>query len=166
MKTTWVLVADEAIARILEGQKPGEELKPVHELTDPAAHAEGADLRRDAYGRRAGSGTDQSRQNSQHHLLGPSSVTSSAGEEQQHLEAEAFARRVAEFLAESRQQGRYDELRIAAAPRFLGQLRKALPSQVTDAVVEEVNKDLIHMQARELTDRLFPDPRAAGNEAQ
>ncbi|MBY4898602.1 host attachment protein [Cupriavidus sp. AU9028] len=163
MKTTWVLVADEAIARILEGKKPGEELTPVQELTHPAAHAEGTDLRRDAYGRRSGGGNDQTRQNTQHHLLGPSSVTASAGEEQQHLEAEAFARRVAEFLGESLQQRRYDELRIAAAPRFLGRLRKMLPSQVAGVVVDEVNKDLIHMQARELTDRLFPDPRAAGS---
>lgn len=161
MKTTWVLVADEAIARILQRQKPGDELESVKELTDAAAHADAADLRRDAYGRRA-SGATPSRQNSPHRLRSNANVTSSAGEAELHLEAEGFARRVAEYLADALQKQRYDELRIAAAPRFLGLLRKMLPSQVADVVAEEVDKDLIHLQPREIAERMFQDRRPDG----
>src|SRR5215217_4799589 len=48
MKTIWVVVADEAIARILCMPQKGGQLEPVEELTDPTAHASGSDLRRDA----------------------------------------------------------------------------------------------------------------------
>ena len=54
MKNTWVLVADEAIARILQWQERGAGLDSVEELTDPDAHADKGEFRRDAQGRRAG----------------------------------------------------------------------------------------------------------------
>lgn len=161
MKKIWVLVADEAIARILQWPQTGGELESVEELTDPDAHAKGTDLHRDNYGRRAAVSSHQmARQNTPHRLGTNASITSSAGEDEQHLEAEGFARRVVQHLTEARQQGRFDELRIVAAPRFLGMLRKAMDKQVSDAVTEEVNKDLIHMDNREITERLFPRPAA------
>ncbi len=156
--TTWVLVADEAIARILHLPDAAAALEPVEELTDPAAHAKGADLRRDAEGRRAGSATHGARQGTAHRLRGVASATTSAGEGEQHLEAEAFARRVAGHLAQARQQGRFDSLRIAAAPRFLGLLRKALAPQVAAVVSDTLDKDLVHMDNRDITQRLFPAP--------
>ena len=49
-KTIWVMVADEAIARILEWPTRGHELVPVEELTDPSAHAKGTEVNTDAVG--------------------------------------------------------------------------------------------------------------------
>lgn len=121
-KSIWVVVADEAIARFLRWPDRGDELEPVEELTDPAAHATGADL-----------------------------------EDEQHLEAEAFARSVAQRLSEHLQAQRFDELRIAAAPRFLGRLRKALSPQVAARVRSEASKDFVHLSSREITERLFED---------
>ena len=138
MSATWVVVADEAIARFLEVPDDGGDLREVDQITDAAAHADRADLRRDAYGRRG------------------STITSSAGEDELHKEADLFARRVAERLAEAQQKHRYDELRVVAAPRFLGYLRKALPKQVSDAVVDELDKDLVQLDMRSLTQHLFP----------
>jgi protein required for attachment to host cells len=155
-KTLWVLVADEAIAKILRWPETGGELESVEALTDPAAHAKEADLTRDAQGRRAGVATQGSRQNTPHRLRGTASVTASAGEDEQHLEAQGFARRVAQHLAEALRQKRFDELRIVAAPRFLGHLRKELDAHVSATVTEEINKDFIHYDAAELTRRLFP----------
>lgn len=153
----WVVVADEAIARILERPEDGGELQPVEELTDPAAHARGADARRDALGRRAGSAPAGSRNSggSQHRLRGEAGATASAGEDNEHLEAESFARQVAQRLAEHRQRQAFDELRIVAAPKFLGLLRKALPNQVAATVGDDLNKDLIHESNRSITERLF-----------
>jgi len=163
-RTVWVLVADEALARILRRPDEGGDLEDVEALTDPAAHAKEGDFQRDASGRRAGVAPQGSRQGSpQHRLRGTSSVTASAGEEEQHLEAQGFARRVAQHLADAWRQKRFDELRIVAAPRFLGQLRKELDAHVSAVVSDELNKDLIHEGNGEITRRLFGGgPGAAG----
>jgi len=163
----WVLVADEAFARILEWPGPGQRLETVATLSDPAAHAKDGDLRRDAQGRRAGTAPTGSRQGSpEHRLRGVSSVTSSAGEDPQHLEAERFARQVNKHLAEALQRQGYDELRIVAAPRFLGRLRQVLDAHVKATVVEELDKDLVHMNEHELTKRLFGEAAADGLRAE
>lgn len=133
-RTVWLLVADEAIARILALPGP----QPVEELTDPAAHASGRELRRDAFGRRN------------------DTATASAGLDAEHREAAQFARRVAQHLHDALQQRRFDELRIAAAPRFLGLLRKALSPQVQATVASELSKDLVHLGAGEIGERFFP----------
>jgi len=154
MKKIWVLIADEAITRILQWPEVGDELESVEELTDADAHANAGDLRRDAYGRRAGSATQAGRQNTPHRLRSTASVTSSAGEAEQHLEAEGFAKRVAEHLATAHNQKRFDELQIVAAPRFLGLLRKALTPQVAATVTDSLNKDLVHLENSDITARL------------
>ena len=156
-KTVWVLVADEAIARILRWPEQGDALESVEELTDPAAHAKEGDFNRDAQGRRAGVAPHGSRQNTPHRLRGTASVTASAGEGDRHLEAQGFARRVAQHLADALRAKRFDELRIVAAPRFLGHLRKELDSHVEATVSQELNKDLVHAENSELTRRLFPE---------
>jgi protein required for attachment to host cells len=152
MEPIWIVLADEGRARILEWREPGQDLEEVEELTDDAAHADNADLRRDAFGRRGGSD-----------LRMGGNATSSAGEEKLDHEAERFARRVAERLAEAQRQRRYSQLRIAAAPKFLGRLRKVLDSQVEQAVVDEIDKDLLQLDRRSLTERFFPSPPTGGS---
>jgi hypothetical protein len=126
---TWVVLADEGRARILAWHAPGTDLEDVEELTDAAARADNADLRRDAFGRRASGGTG---------LAG--NVTASAGED----------------LAQAHQRHRFERLRIVAAPRFLGRLRKQLDAQVKEAVIDEIDKNLLQLDRRTLTERLFP----------
>ncbi|HET9642842.1 MAG TPA: host attachment protein [Burkholderiaceae bacterium] len=152
MEPMWIVLADEGRAQILERREPGQDLEEVEELTDAAARADNADLRRDAFGRRGGSD-----------LRMGGNATSSAGEEKLDHEAERFARRVAERLAEAQRQHRYSQLRIAAAPKFLGRLRKVLDAQVEQAVIDEIDKDLLQLDRRSLTERLFPSPPAAGS---
>ncbi len=154
--TVWVLIADEAIARILQWPQQSHMLEPVEELTDPTAHAREADMHRDAQGRRAGGGGAGKGPGGSTRAQGGASVTASAGEGEKHLEARAFARRVAEHLGEALRAQRFDELRIVAAPRFLGELRKALDPQVQAVVAATVDKDLVHEDNAELTRRLFP----------
>ncbi|HEV7915473.1 MAG TPA: host attachment protein [Albitalea sp.] len=148
MDATWIVLADEGRARILSRPQRGAELVEVEEIADPAAHAHNADLRRDAYGRRHGGdgrmGANQ---------------TESAGLEKLDHEAELFARRVTERLLDAHHKHRFAELRIAAAPRFLGRLRQVMDPQLKKAVVEELDKDLLQLDARELTQRLFPEDR-------
>ena len=140
--TTWVVLADEGRARILSRDADDEDLRELEVLEDPAAHAHNADLRHDAYGRRSPGGAAQ-----------PSSATSSAGEEKLDHEAELFARRLALRLTEAHRQHRFAHLRIAAAPRFLGRLRKALDREVSDVVDQEIDRDLLQLDTRTLSQR-------------
>jgi protein required for attachment to host cells len=156
MKKTWILVADEAIARILEQPEVGDELESVEELTDPLAHARSADLRRDAEGRRAGSATHSARPTTPHRVRSSANATSSAGEGEQHLEAAQFAKRVAEHLSEALRQHRFEALQVVAAPRFLGLLRKAFGADVQGVVTREIDKDYVHFENHDITSRLFP----------
>lgn len=152
MPTTWIVVADEAIARILQSED-GHATEPVEELTHPDAHAKGADLRRDAGGRRAVAGTG-------------GNATTSAGPNERHVEAEVFSREVADYLGRAYHEHRFDELRIVAAPRFLGLLRKSLNRDLARVVSQEIDKDLVHMVDGDIAARVFnpngerPAPRA------
>lgn len=135
MNKTWILVADEAIARVLAVEGHG--LAPVEEITDPDAHAAAAEMRRDAAGRRG------------------HNVTASAGEAALTQEARRFAARVAERLGQLHQAGRFEALRVVAAPRFLGHLRQAWSPQLAKAVQDEQDKDLVHAGTDELARRLL-----------
>jgi protein required for attachment to host cells len=162
MDTTWIVLADEGRARILQRSEPGVDLEDVEELIDAAAHAHNADLRRDAMGRRSPSDGHGANAGG----MMPGSSTTSAGEEKLDHEAELFARRLALRLSEARRAHRYDHLRIAAAPRFLGRLRKELDKEVCSVLDDEIDKDLLQLDRRALTQRFFPDaPRTpqAGN---
>ncbi len=154
MQPTWIVLADKGRARILQMNRPGRDLEEVEELTDAAAHAHNADFRHDASGRRAPADSHGGGAGMQ---TMPGNATTSAGEDKLDHEAERFARQVAERLAEARRQQRYERLRIVAAPKFLGRLRKVLPHEVSDVVVEEIDKDLLQLDRRELTQRLCSD---------
>lgn len=149
-KTTWVVVADAAIARILEKPNTGGDLTPVEELTDPAIHAKDSEFRHGPYGRR-GSGNNGN---------GASGATRgqamvSAGDSEHHQHAQAFAARVAQRLEECRQQRRYDALHVVAAPRQLGYLRNAIGPNLAAVVVNTLDMDLVHESNEKLTQRLF-----------
>ena len=146
---TWVLVADEGVARVLSLPGRGMTLQPVHTMTDAGAHASEAALRRDAHGRRGGT---------EH----PSNATTSAGEDKLHQEARGFAGRVAQWLSEAERHGRFGVLHVAAAPRFLGLLRQALPPAVATRVADERDLDLTGLDERALTERFFGDTGETG----
>ncbi len=149
MQTNWLIVADEAVAHIFRWQGASRRLEEVETLTHPAAHAQEADLRRDAQGRLAG------------HAARPmSSVTSSASLDQTHGEAVEFARRVAERLGRAQTEGQFQQLTIAAAPRFLGLLRQQLAPQVSGLIKEEVDKDLVHEDREDLARRFLGEARS------
>ncbi|MBI5333935.1 MAG: host attachment protein [Burkholderiales bacterium] len=144
MLTTWIVVADEGRARILTPGEPGRDLREIEVLTDPAARADGADLRRDAQGRYYGKG-----ERNQAHSVPPRT-------DPLEKEAELFARLVAEHLCKARRENRFDRLQLVAAPRFLGRLRPLLDACVQEVVVDEVNKDLVNVDLHTLTQRFKP----------
>jgi protein required for attachment to host cells len=89
-----------------------------------------------------------------------SSVTSSASLDLVHGEAVEFARRVAERLGRAQTEGRFQQLTIAAAPRFLGLLRQQLAPQVTGLIKQEVDKDLVHENREDLARRFLGEAKS------
>ena len=150
MGMEWVVVADAGRARVLQRDRSGEDLRQVDEWVDDRAHGRNAAFQADATGRRGGPGRAPG---------GSPTTSAQAGDDVENQHAEAFARRVAEGLAEARRGGRYESLRLAAAPAFLGKLRHVLDAEVSAALVESVDKDLVHETPRELTQRFGTDAK-------
>jgi protein required for attachment to host cells len=146
-----VLVADEAIAKLMLLPGRGAELVEIQALADPSAHARESDLHRDAHGRRAGPSPN---------VVPVGHATTSAGESEKHQRAARFAKEVAAALSQALREKRFERLRIVAAPRFLGLLRQAIGKDVAGAVEDELAKDLIHLDAAALTAHLFPKTTA------
>ncbi len=157
----WVVVADEAIARFLTTTETPGTLDAVEALTDPAAHAKEGDLHVNDAGRRSGRVSHDGGHGTSANGAGSGSITGSAGDDNRHLEARAFAKRVAQHLATALQQKRYDTLHIVAAPRFLGALRPELSAAVKATVVGELSKDLIHASDDDIARRLLGDATGA-----
>ena len=148
MQTNWLLVADEAVAHVFQWQGSEKRLQEVQSFTHPASHAREGELRDDAQGRNA-----QGRQTG--HTRGAmSSVTSSASLDNSHAEAIQFARELAKWLAQAQSEKRFEQLRLAAAPRFLGLLRQQFTPQVAALIQEELSKDLVH-ESRAALERRF-----------
>lgn len=145
-----VLVADEAIAKLMLQSRPGAELVEMQALTDPQAHTRESEHHRDAHGRRHG-GDGSGVRNSGH-------ATTSAGDSDRHLQAGRFAKTVAAGLSKALREKSFDRLHLVAAPRFLGLLRQELDQEVAAVVEDEKAKDLIHLDAAALTAHLFPPP--------
>ena len=154
MQTNWLIVADEAVAHVYEWQGAKTQLKEVETLTHPAAHAREAEMRHDAHGR-FGQGRKAG-----HIRGGPTSVSASAGMDHEHREGVEFAAHLSQWLAEAQREGRYQHLKVAAAPKFLGMLRKELSPQVAAVVLDELPKDLVHESRADLERRFLGEEKS------
>jgi protein required for attachment to host cells len=142
MHRLWIVVADEGCARFLERAGRRAPLEEVAEIDDDLAHAPGRDLRRDAHGRFYGKGEREMAHTTVPHT------------EEHKKEAQRFARRVVERLEQAQRERRFDHLIVVAAPAFLGALRQVMPEAVSKSVIDEVDADLIHLNVREIEERL------------
>jgi len=61
---------------------------------------------------------------------------------------EKFAKTVADYIEQGRLHQRYQRLRLAAEPKFLGMLRARLSEETRQMVFEEINEDLSALDAR------------------
>ncbi|MFW6058267.1 MAG: host attachment protein [Persicimonas sp.] len=152
----WILVADASRARFFEGKRtfsaPDEfefgPLELIDKLSNEDARARNQDLETDRPGRfhdRTGSGK----------AVGGKSGWEPAEEPKTH-EARAFAKRLAERVGKGLHEGHFDELVVAAPPKFLGLYRDAASTTLEQATICEIGKDLTKTSAHELCDRL-PD---------
>lgn len=157
MKTespTCVVVADQAEARLFLMR--GASMRLAATLENPSAHQHDRDLKSDrpgrvfdrapaARGRRGAVG---------HHATG--------GERKPRRQlALGFARSIAVAAAANRRESAFDRLVLVAGPRFLGQLRRALPAGLRARIIAEVAKDWVHLPAATLRMRVASAARRA-----
>jgi len=133
---TLVLLASEGEARMLVNEGVGKGLHQISHLDReavsgaPTAYADGPG--------RAKSGSGAA-----HHGVEPSS---SEGRQNR----ERFAADLVGVLQKTWDDGGYDRLLIAAAPKMLGALRDQIPDGLAAKLVGELDKDLLHTPVADL----------------
>src|SRR5438105_5060754 len=140
MATTWIIAADSSRARILQVMDREKKLAEIEDLLNPEGRLHERDLLADGHPRFRG--TD-----------GPGSDREETSATQHSLEL--FAKRVSDYLDRARTAHRYDRLHLVAPPKFLGQLRKELDTEVKKLVAEELPKDLSWLSARDIERKLL-----------
>jgi protein required for attachment to host cells len=125
----WVLVANQAEARLLEYRGPHEPMELLREIPHPEGRLKEQDLVSDRPGKEL-RGTMQASHGYE------SQVSAS-----EH-ESEVFAKHLADFLEKERAQDNFGDLSLVAPPHFLGLLRKSFTKSLDRCVSHALPKDL------------------------
>jgi protein required for attachment to host cells len=140
MNTTWILVAHRGGARLFESKQTGKDLSLVDDIPHPEGRLKSKNLGTDRPGRSVDS------HGTRHALV-------QEQEPAAHI-AEQFSQQLAGLLDDGRAQRRYGKLVLVAEPHFLGVLRAALSRETAALVTAVVNKDLGHVEPREIAKHL------------
>lgn len=140
-KTTWILIADGARARIVVNEGPGKGIRQVEGADFRADHPPSSEMATDRPGRSfdsAGSG--------RHAMAPPSDPHRTAKQD--------FVTRLAGFLSDQLSEANFDRLIVVAPPQSLGDLRGALSGPVHSLISAELAKDLTHIPTEDLPEHL------------
>jgi protein required for attachment to host cells len=140
MTAKWTIIANAVEARIYQRDAISDELTLVETLSHPEGRMKGSELSSDRPGHNQSAGDGHG-----------SFVEKNSPKE---YEIEKFAMEVGQYLNEQRNQNKYSELCIAAAPHFHGLLNKHLDKNVTSMVTKHIEKDLSHVKDDQLDDTL------------
>lgn len=133
---TWIIVANNAKARIFKRVKPGK----LEELTT-LLHVEGRLRNQDLTSTKPGVSINSG----QSHQNAYETKTSARVQEE-----EKFAKELADFLAKEHKAGHFGRLYLFVSPHFLGFLRKELSEKVVACIEKECNKDWTAYTRQEL----------------
>jgi protein required for attachment to host cells len=137
-----VIVAESSRARIFEMRHPQQPLAEIRDLLHPESRAHARDLTSDLPGRSFDS-----------HGQGRHALESEVDVKEQ--EAQIFAEQLADYINSSCRGNRVERLYIAAAPHFLGQLRKKLDATAKRLIARQINKNLITLDEAAIRGHLF-----------
>ena len=137
---TWILLADAANARLyVSGERPGD-WTLLRELEHPESRMRPSELLSDKPGRVKQSTGSRA-------ALEPPTP-------RKKVEAERFARELAQVLDEGVVSGACERLVLVTPPAFLGILRDKLPPRVAERVSDVIEKDYLHLDQPTLKKRL------------
>jgi protein required for attachment to host cells len=137
-KTTWILIADGAQAKVFEHRGPGKGLTVVEGMLFEQEPLQAREIMADRPGNSIGS---QGSRNS-------GGVEYSSDPVQ--VRERRFVENVVEELDKYLQKGAFQQLVIAAAPTALGDLRPALSKGLKDVTIAELPKDLTNIPTPKL----------------
>jgi protein required for attachment to host cells len=152
MSTTWIVAADAGRARIFADAGHAQPLQEIDDMVNTAQRMRISDKMTDRLG-------PTSAGKSIHNTGGAApNKQYEPPQTQDEQDAETFARDLSSMLLQRHQQGQYDQLVIAAAPRMLGLLRKQLDPRVQALVTREINKDYTSFSPAQLRAQLESPP--------
>ena len=132
MSHAWILVADSSRARIFEAKNAIGPLTEIEDLMNPESRMHEQNLTSDLPGR-----AYDSHGSNRHAMEEKTSA--------KDHEAENFAKLINRHLEKLRTKGMLKKLVVAAAPSFLGVLRKKLNANMTKLISTEIDKNLVQL---------------------
>lgn len=136
-KTTWILIADGAQAKVFEHAGPGKGLRALDDLQFQQEPLQAQEIMADRPGRSFAS-------------AGSARSAMEYSSDPVQVRERRFVENVAEELDKRLQHGDFDRLIVAAAPTALGDLRPALSKGLKEAIVAELAKDLTNIPTAKL----------------
>lgn len=136
-----ILVADASTARFFRVDSPTGELIELSTEENPEARTPQRKQTRDKPGEQTS------------HAKDSRSVVDTAAEPK-NVETQRFARSLAEQLEKARATGKLERLYVVAPPAFLGEIRREMTPALKATLAEEINKDLTHLNNRDLRKQL------------
>ncbi len=137
-KTTWILIADGAQAKVFEHKGRGKGLQIIEGLQFEQEPLQAREIMADRPGNSIGS---QGARNSGGVEYSSDPVA---------VRERRFVESVAEALEKQLQQGAFERLIVAAAPTALGDLRPAFSKTLRETIVAELPKDLTNIPTPKL----------------
>ena len=136
-KTTWILIADGAQAKVFEHTGPGKGLRALEDLQFEQEPLQAQEIMADRPGRSfASAGSARS---AMEYSSDPVAVRE-----------RRFVEKVAEELDKHLRKGEFERLIVAAAPTALGDIRPAFSKALKAAIVAELPKDLTNIPTPKL----------------
>jgi len=141
MKRTLVVIADSGKAKFFVHERPAQRLErlPGFEMSVDVPPAR--EIMADRPGRSFSS-------------VGPGRSAYEPKSDPRDLKEREFVREATERIEPALAGARADAVVIAAAPRALAEIRKALPNSIADRVLATLDKDLTNTPEKELFDHL------------
>jgi protein required for attachment to host cells len=138
----WILVCDSAKARFFEVRGGDAPWQLLTEVFHEGSRSKAASLEGDRSGSRSSQGRSV-----HHNALAPASSPKDV--EKQH-----FAHELARTLDEAQRSSRFRAWVLVAPPHFVGLIERELTPELEKSLLTKVDKDLNHLDARELKDKL------------
>lgn len=141
MSKTMILVAEGSRAKLYLSESPKQPWQEIEDLIEPEGRMQEKDLGADQPGRFGGmAGEGRHALDEKHGLV--------------EVAQKAFSKELCEEVERRHRGGEFDQLVVVAAPAFLGMLRKAMGSELSKIVVEEIDKNLVHHRAEDVRGHL------------
>jgi len=141
MKPMMIVVADSARARIFTADSAHSPLNEIETMAHPEGRMHEQDMVSDMPGKESGKG-------------GGGDHAFQEKIEPKEQEMIEFAKRVADYLDDTRKANKLNKLILVAAPAFLGELRTHLSNETSEKIVFELDKNIAQHSVEDIRKHL------------